>query len=83
MELELVTREKSETSKWIVERSSYFLSLRDDGVELWKSNRPYGANDRIDKFPAGYMPTLKDIDCAIYYDGDYPDQADMMEAGWL
>jgi hypothetical protein len=75
--LELRDRERSGgRTEWIVGRSPYFISHRDDGDEVWRSNRPYGVNDRIFKFPANYTPTLEDIDEVIYYNGNLPDDAD-------
>lgn len=65
--LTLVDREKSNgQSQWIVARRPYFLSNHDDGIELWRSHRPYAANEKVHKFSAGHTPTLEDIDRAIY-----------------
>jgi hypothetical protein len=57
-----VTKSGPAQTQWIVGRSPYFISHKEDGDELWQSNQPYGVNDRIYKFPAGYAPTLEDVD---------------------
>lgn len=61
--LELADREHSNgRTEWIVGRSPYFIWHQPDGDVLMQSNRPWGVNTRVFKFPAGYTPTLEDVD---------------------
>ena len=50
-------------SFWIAQRSGYFISGNEQAVTLWKSNRPYGVNDRLHTFD--HEPTLEEVDTVL------------------
>jgi hypothetical protein len=66
---EMETFNRSGHTEWIAGRSPYFIARRSDGDELWQSNRPFGVNDMIYKFPAGYTPSIEDVDELLYKSG--------------
>ena len=65
--LELVPRERSTTSFWVVDRPGLFLSTHTGAVELWRSHRPYAVNERLYTFATGAVDelALEDVDAAL------------------
>lgn len=71
--LPLYSREHSDTMFWLggtrdLLGAAYFVSVTGDEVWLWRSNRPYGVNDKIARVPSIHL-TIEDVYTALDAEG--------------